>query len=507
MTTNAIPTVILTRISDDRVKTDENGHKQPRQGLGVADQETRCRAKVAQLGGRVVAVVTENDTSAFKRAKVRLPNGATALRTVRPKFRETVLPMLADGRADMLVCLDLDRAMRDPKDLEDLLDVITAAEPRRVRCDSVEGSLRIGGYDDTTGMSMARLLTAVANKSSSDTSRRVRAARQRQAENGQYGGGRRPFGFGADGVTVIESEAAEIRTAAAAVLAEGDDAVSLKAIARDLRDRGVPTVTGAKWTAETLRDVLMKPRLAGLSIHRGTEIEITGDIKPQWMRDPILPVEQWRAVMARLTDPARTTGPGNAPRWLLSGIALCGVCADGTSVHVRGGRPQVPGYCCQKRSHLRRSAYAADAYVGMVLCARLAREDAADLLTPPGPEVDGRALRAALVTHRAKLIEIADDYDEDRITRAQRDHLTAKRRAKIAAIEVQLAAALPGPDVLDGIAGHADAEAIWDGFGLERQRAIVRRLAVVTLLPATRRGRGFEPDSVRVEPRDGQLSR
>jgi hypothetical protein len=233
-------------------------------------------------------------------------------------------------------------------------------------------------------MSMVRLLTAVANKSSSDTSRRVRAARQRQAENGQYGGGRRPFGFGADGVTVIESEAAEIRTAAAAVLAEGDDAVSLKAIARDLRDRGVPTVTGAKWTAETLRDVLMKPRLAGLSIHRGTEIEITGDIKPQWMRDPILPVEQWRAVMARLTDPARTTGPGNAPRWLLSGIALCGVCADGTSVHVRGGRPQVPGYCCQKRSHLRRSAYAADAYVGMVLCARLAREDAADLLTPPG---------------------------------------------------------------------------------------------------------------------------
>src|SRR4029077_9728655 len=123
MTTNAIPTVILTRISDDRVKTDENGHKQPRQGLGVADQETRCRAKVAQLGGRVVAVVTENDTSAFKRAKVRFPNGATARRTARPKFRETVLPMLADGRADMLVCLDLDRAMRDPKALGDLLVV------------------------------------------------------------------------------------------------------------------------------------------------------------------------------------------------------------------------------------------------------------------------------------------------------------------------------------------------------------------------------------------------
>src|SRR5258708_6350194 len=52
--------------------------------------------------------------SAFKRRRIALPDGRAELRTVRPGFRRA-LAMLADGRADGLIALDLDRAMRDPR--------------------------------------------------------------------------------------------------------------------------------------------------------------------------------------------------------------------------------------------------------------------------------------------------------------------------------------------------------------------------------------------------------
>ena len=55
-----------------------------------------------------------------------------------------------------------------------------------------------------------------------------------------------------------------------------------------LRERGVPTVTGAAWTASTLRDVLSKQAIAGLTIYKGEGLRpapwpaiIEGD---QWER-------------------------------------------------------------------------------------------------------------------------------------------------------------------------------------------------------------------------------
>jgi site-specific DNA recombinase len=43
--------------------------------------------------------------------------------------------------------------------------------------------------------------------------------------------------------------------------------------------------------------------------------------------EPILPLEQWHAVRAVLTDPARAiTTVGGTPRHLLSGLLFCGVC-------------------------------------------------------------------------------------------------------------------------------------------------------------------------------------
>jgi len=91
----------------------------------------------------VSRVVIENDlaatgrgrpASAFKRKRIITPSGRLELRTVRPGFR-SVLDDLMSGRVQAVLAEDLDRAARDPRDLEDLLDACAerGASARRVR--------------------------------------------------------------------------------------------------------------------------------------------------------------------------------------------------------------------------------------------------------------------------------------------------------------------------------------------------------------------------------------
>ena len=272
--------------------------------------------------------------SAFKRKRITTPSGRVELRTIRPGFR-SVLDDLMTGRARAVLAEDLDRAARDPRDLEDLLD---ACAERAASARSLSGSLTLTDGGSDAEVTMARMMVAVGNKSSRDTARRVAASRERLAEAGtsklgQYQGGRRPYGYTPGPRTpskygrtllVVEPEAAELRKAAAAVLA----GVSLRALARDLRDRDVPTVTGARWTPDTLRGALLKPAVAGLAAHTKTvrengdePREVTTLHQASW--PAILGREQWQAVTDKLTDPSRNSHPGCEPRWLCSGIARC----------------------------------------------------------------------------------------------------------------------------------------------------------------------------------------
>src|ERR1035441_8643899 len=74
----------LTRISDAR----DDDTK------GVDAQGVDCDGRAAVTGWRFGPAVThhiiENDTSAFKRKTITLPDGRRELRTVRPGFREAL---------------------------------------------------------------------------------------------------------------------------------------------------------------------------------------------------------------------------------------------------------------------------------------------------------------------------------------------------------------------------------------------------------------------------------
>jgi site-specific DNA recombinase len=71
------------------------------------------------------------------------------------------------------------------------------------------------------------------------------------------------------GISTIDYETAIVADCSHRLL----QGVSLRSLAAELRDGVVPTVTGADWTAETLRDILLRPRNAGFMIHKKEILE------------------------------------------------------------------------------------------------------------------------------------------------------------------------------------------------------------------------------------------
>ncbi|MFI0446010.1 recombinase family protein [Actinomadura sp. 6N118] len=466
-------TLIMVRISD----------ADPGDVQGVARQIARTCAHAAQTGARVRMILVENDTSAFKRRKIVLPNGDKQLRTVRPKFRRA-LSLLAGGIVRRLTTYHLDRTVRDPRDLEDLIDVVEESSPRVV-CDSVTGSLRLANDSDVT---TARILVAVANQASRDTARRVREKRREQAEEGRFGGGPRRYGFEPDG-SLRESEAGAIRLGTELTVAQAKP--MLREITRDVNARGYRDANGRPFRSEQFRDLLLRPCNAGLSVHRsgvrGRVYYTPDDVVGSLPHRIVEPDEYW-SVVHKLTDPDRTTNAGTTPKWFGSGIYQC-PCGDTMRVqrreHTRtdrrtGEQRQVERhiYRCQSTDsgHATCPMQELDALVIGTVLELLANSDPADIIGPSSATASVPALRAEIARHKERLNEIAADRDEDLITRSQMLTQTAKRRAKLERAQADLEAALANLHPAARVIGADDIQAAWDELEWSQQREIVRRM-------------------------------
>lgn len=482
-------TDLYLRLSDGRIEEALDG------------REAKLRSEAERLGWTVRRVVIENDilpdgrlrpASAFKRKKITTPSGHTKLRTVRPGFR-AVLDDITSGRVGAMLAEDLDRACRDPRDLEDLIDACAAY---KASARSLSGSLTLTNGGTDSEITVARIMVSVKNAESRDKARRV--ADKRETLAGQsYGGGKRPFGFRADpdtekyhrNLVIVEDEAELLREAVRSVFA----GISTKALARDFRDKGVPTVTGVAWTAQTLRDVLLKPAIAGLTVYQGEGLR-----PAPW--PAIIERDEWERLKDILTDPSRQTNfsRSNEPRWLVSVFGRCGICNDGTGVHVIGGKDHKPSYTCNERGHFRRNAAMVDEYIGDLVIARLSEPDAADLLKPPrAAGIDAGKLRAEARKLRERkaaqmrMHSLGSLDDED---------LAAGMKV-IKARLAEIDAALATSDTPDPLAEFRDrpAAAVWESLPMARKRAVVKLLMNVTFLPSARRGPGFDPTSIDIE--------
>jgi hypothetical protein len=161
-----------------------------------------------------------------------------------------------------------------------------------------------------------------------------------------------------------------------------------------------------------------------------------------------------------------------------------------------GGQPI---YRCRDHDHLGRAARHLDGFVGEVVIGRLSRPDAIGLFTRPAPDVDVAALRAERAAIGRRLAAMAEDEVLGLKTREQVIAATRTGRARVQAIDVELAGAVVAESPAERLARAEDVRAAWEALPLPERRTVVQTLMVVTVLRSGRSGRGFNPDSVQIE--------
>jgi len=185
---------------------------------------------------------------------------------------------------------DIDRATRDPRALEDLID---AVELYGLYVTSLTGNI-----DLTTdaGISAARALVNQRNQESRNTSRRVIDGQRHARMKGRnHGGKAQPFGWRKDRVRINKREADHIRREVPRILA----GVRPLTLAREWIDRGIPTSGGTRWRATTIKNIFTNPRMAGYVVYRGEILHDADGNKVRGEWEPILTDEEWEAVTAK----------------------------------------------------------------------------------------------------------------------------------------------------------------------------------------------------------------
>ena len=477
MTTNA---AIYCRISRDK---SGNAH-------GVDRQEGDCRRLADRLGWQVRNVYVDNDISAYSGRR-------------RPEY-EALLTDIAAGRINAVIAWHPDRLHRKPNELE---RYIALTDEWRVTTHTVQA----GQWDLTTpaGRLNARVVGNFATYESEHRSARVSAAAAQRAGRGSWSGGRRSYGWEADGITPRPTEVAELHKAAEQV----SKGVSLRAVVADMNSRNVPTTTGnSRWSSTTLRETLLSPRHAGLSTYKG---EIVGHA--EW--PAIIPMDLWQAVHRVLSDPARrTNGKAGTVKWLGSGIYVCGVCHSSEFMRARVTTDGRKRYRCGNRvkgdpaTHVGRDAVLLDRLVELSMVARLADPAVmAALSASTDTDVDAAAVQTELSACRTRLGESGELFAAGRISASQLATITASLQTKIEVLEGELAGGVtdsplavfkPGDDVASRWFGPGGVDGDREGaLPLGIRRALLRRLADVVINPAT--PGPFRPECIDIDWKSG----
>jgi len=274
----------------------------------------------------------------------------------------------------------------------------------------------------------------------------------------------------------------------AAALEHGTDMLlsggSIRGWVKWCADKGITTTRGNPIGPTEGREMLLRPRNAGIATYKGEEIG-----KGLW--EPIIDEPRFRAVVAVLSDPNRRTTPGNTVRWFGSKIFRCGIegCSE-TVVCTRAGGSGHMSYRCPVQHGGGRRADTLDKYVIDLIIERLSRADATDLLAPVDDGVDVAALQMESEQIRRRLTDVAAMFGSGQMTMAQFTEASDVARAQLEGVTRQLARAAT-KDPLVGLVGAPDVRQAWNARDLERKRAVLRALVDVTIRPA-RRGRGAD---------------
>lgn len=466
---NAKRAVIYARISRD----------QKGEGLGVERQEQLCRQLADALAVDVAQVYTDNDISAYSGRQ-------------RPAY-ERMLSDIQAGRVEVVLCYHSDRLMRRTKELERYIDI---CKPRNVVTHQVTAGVL--DLSSATGLAVAKTIAAWSQHESDHKGERIQAQKAQAAKAGKFLGGPVPWGWMKDGdaIAVDPAAAGLIRSGTASVIGGH----SLISVTRAWADAGATNGGGKRRNTTEVRRVLLRPRNAGLLTFHG---EVVSDAWPA-----IVPLEDFRACEARLTDQSRPRQSESKFRYLLSGILLChcgrymtgfGVDAKRSyrcKIHQEGGK--------YVRGHASRAMEPLDGYVRQLAAAYFRRDDiqrallaaAQDHADTAGPQPDSAI--GDLLNRKNALARV---FAQGGISESQLIEGTREVESKLAALE---AAAISGrsSSVTTGLLLHRDPGAAFLESPVDVQREILRNHFTIEARPTGAYRGEFDPSSVHIEPKE-----
>lgn len=438
---------------------------QDRTGEGAAHerQDKDCRVLAKRLGKKVRHVFVDTDSAYGPNRK-------------RPGFKA-----LLEARSPCIITHHTDRSWREPADLELViaLDVDVYA-------------FHAGHLDLSTpgGRATARTLVAWAKYEMELKGQRQRDANLQRAEKGEpWRAGRRAFGYLPDYSGVVEVEAALVRAAFHDLLA----GVSLRMMVARWNTAGVKTTLGNPWSSATMRGLLRNSTYAGRRRLKGVEVADLRGVPA------LIDYDTFAAVQVVLDDSTRLTSDrgGRGPLYLLSGVALCGLCQAKTHAGKGTGRDgrSYRLLRCVECLRLSRAAEPVEAYVTGVVLTRLRRKDAAKLFRAVRPDL--KPLQARAGDLRVQRKALAADLDVDLSFATARDR---RLREELGKVEAEIAEK-SSSSALRAFASGREPGEVWAGLDMDTRRGVVRELVEVEVLPAGRGRHPFNPDTVRVTPR------
>jgi DNA invertase Pin-like site-specific DNA recombinase len=312
---------IYVRISKDREGLE----------LGVERQEEDCRKIAERLNLPVYRVYKDNDLSGSKFA-----------RKARPDYQQ----MLEDARAgyfSTIIAYKSSRLTRRPREHEGQIEL---AEDYGIRYLFVASP----AFDLNTasGRLVARILAAQDAATAEETSELIARKKLERAQQGQYLGGYRAYGYegpqydddgtllnrGRINIAIVQEEADTYRLIVKRIIA-GE---RIATIVRDLNAQGIPSPDGKQWSYGNTKRILLKQRYV---IFDDTDTERRGTLehhgqtyRASW--PGLISRDEYELMKARLTAVSQNWkhGLSEGRKYLLTGFTVCGLC--GTACYGSG---------------------------------------------------------------------------------------------------------------------------------------------------------------------------
>jgi DNA invertase Pin-like site-specific DNA recombinase len=466
---------IYARLSEDKKRDSEDEGENVETQIEFLTKWIRYRDPDADI----VKIYVDNDIPA---------SGQVTRRNVRPEYNR----MISDAKNGVIqaaAARHLDRYTRRPRELEDMLDIHDVIGTEW-HCATGEINLAL-----PAGRAMARMLIVWGAYEGDLKVERMQISNEQRAREGKvHRGGMRCYGYTDDGTALIDNEVAVIREMREWILPPTPK--SVRSLCAHLSERGIGTVTGARWTPTSITRLLKNPRLRGARTYHDEVVK--EEAFPRIFTD-----EEFAEIEAFLADPDRAQNEPKRKTLLSGGILICGRC--GNSMMSQPSNSKRPGYVCRPNTKghgcgsTRIQAEATDADVAAKVLAVYVSPKIREQVRKRTEESSDSVAAEELKRLRERLADLGRQWAAGDITTEARAAAENYLRREINAIQGRMREAQRLAGVPADLPMTPAALAEWwtaETTTLEERRAVIMSvLKHVSVGPTMRRGfTGFEPE-------------